>query len=154
MQKILRFTYLLPALLFIACVQIPTGPSVMVLPGTDKSFDQFRSDDHLCKQYASQQGGSQTTGQASIASGVESAAVGSALGAAAGAAIGGGRGAAIGAGSGLLAGSLTGSQAAQTSRNLSQERYDITYIQCMYANGHRIPVAGQFLDESYVNQPY
>ncbi|WP_371264895.1 YMGG-like glycine zipper-containing protein [Nitrosomonas communis] len=135
-------------------MQIPNGPSVMVLPGADKSFDQFRSDDHLCKQYASQQDGSQATGQASIASGVESAAVGSALGAAAGAAIGGGRGAAIGAGSGLLAGSLTGSEAARTSRNLSQERYDITYIQCMYANGHRIPVAGQFLDESYVNQPY
>ncbi len=154
MQKISRFTYLLPALLFTACVQIPTAPSVMVLPGTDKNFDQFRSDDHLCKQYASQQGGGQTTRQASISSGVESAAVGSALGAVAGAAIGDGRGAAIGAGSGLLAGSLTGSEAARTSRSISQERYDISYIQCMYANGHRVPVAGQFLDESYVNQPY
>ncbi|MDV6345670.1 YMGG-like glycine zipper-containing protein [Nitrosomonas sp. Is37] len=152
MQKISRLTYLLPLLLLTACVLMPSGPSVMVLPGVGKSFDQFRSDDYQCKQYASQQGGGQTTRQASISSGIESAAVGTALGAAAGAAIGGGRGAAIGAGSGLLAGSLAGSQAARTSGNISQQRYDMSYIQCMYANGHRVPVIGQFAGAPYVSQ--
>lgn len=152
MQKIARSTSLLLLLLLTACVHVPTGPSIMVLPGTGKSFDQFRSDDYLCKQYASQQGDGQTTRQASISSGMESAAVGTALGAAAGAAIGGGRGAAIGAGSGLLAGSLTGSAAARTSGYISQQRYDMSYIQCMYANGHRVPVAGQFLDDTYMSQ--
>ena len=38
----------LPAALVVlltGCVTIPTGPSVMVLPGSGKSFDQFRLDD-------------------------------------------------------------------------------------------------------------
>ena len=33
------------------CVALPIGPSVMVLPGTGKSFDQFRGDDAVCRQY-------------------------------------------------------------------------------------------------------
>ncbi|MCO6428132.1 YMGG-like glycine zipper-containing protein [Nitrosomonas communis] len=153
MQKILRLTYLLPPFLLTACVHIPSGPSVMVLPGVGKSFDQFRNDDYLCRQYASQQGDTQTPRQASVSSGVESAAVGAALGAVAGAAFGGGRGAAIGAGSGLLAGSLSGSEAARSSGYISQQRYDMSYIQCMYANGHRVPVVGQFSSDPYVSQP-
>lgn len=148
-----RLLCLSSLLLFLAaCVHIPSGPSVMVLPGSGKSFDQFRSDDYLCRQYASQQGDSQTPRQASVSSGMESAAVGAALGAAAGAAFGGGRGAAIGAGSGLLAGGLSGSSAAQTSGSISQQRYDMSYIQCMYANGHRVPIAGQFLNDPYMSQ--
>lgn len=153
MQNTPRLICLLSLLLFLtACVHIPSGPSVMVLPGAGKSFDQFRSDDYLCKQYASQQSDSQTPRQASLSSGMESAAVGAALGAAAGAAFGGGRGAAIGAGSGLLAGGLSGSSTAQTSGRISQQRYDMSYIQCMYANGHRVPIVGQFSSDPYMNQ--
>ena len=152
MQKNSRSIYFLLPLLLTACTNIPSGPSVMVLPGAGKSFDQFRSDDYLCRQYASQQGDSQSPRQASISSGIESAAVGTALGAAAGAAIGGGRGAAIGAGSGLLAGGLSGSEAAQTSGHISQQRYDMSYIQCMYAYGHRVPVLGQFPNDPYISQ--
>ena len=74
----------------------------MVLPGSGKSFEQFRTDDYQCRQFAIQQAGGATPNQASAASGVASAAVGTGLGAAAGAAIGGGPGAAIGAGGGLL----------------------------------------------------
>ncbi len=33
----------------------PSGPSVMVLPGSTKSFDQFRFDDNDCRQFASSQ---------------------------------------------------------------------------------------------------
>lgn len=126
------------------CASLPNGPSVMVLPGAGISFDQFRHDDAICQQYAVFQVGGISPNQASINSGVTSAAVGTALGAAAGAAIGGGTGAAIGAGSGLAAGSIVGTGAASSSMSADQQRYDIAYIQCMYAKGHQVPVSGQF----------
>ncbi|MDR8727218.1 YMGG-like glycine zipper-containing protein [Burkholderia pseudomultivorans] len=125
-----------------ACVYMPTGPSVMALPGTGKSFDQFRADDANCRQFAFQQSGGVSAGQASTASAVGSAAVGTALGAAAGAAINGGTGAAVGAGAGLLAGSVVGAGAAQGSAYDMQRRYDYGYLQCMYASGNRVPVPG------------
>lgn len=130
------------------CVSLPTGPSVMVLPGSGLSFEQFRNDDAICQQYAFSQVGGKTANQAAVDSGVTSAAVGTALGAAAGAAIGGGRGAAIGAGSGLVGGSLVGTGAAGSSMYATQDRYDVAYIQCMYAKGHRVPVSGQFSTET------
>jgi hypothetical protein len=133
--------------LLVACASIPSGPSVMVLPGSGKTFDQFRADDYLCRQYASQQSGGVTPNQASAASGVGSALVGSALGAAAGAAIGGGSGAAIGAGTGFAAGGIAGTGAASASGYERQDRYDMAYIQCMYANGHRVPIQGNFVNE-------
>ena len=37
----------------------PPGPSVMVLPGTGKSFDEFRHDDHDCRGYAYVQSGAE-----------------------------------------------------------------------------------------------
>lgn len=126
------------------CVSLPNGPSVMVLPGTGLSFEQFRNDDVICQQYAFFQVGGTTANQAGMNSGVTSAAVGTALGAAAGAAIGGGSGAAIGAGSGLVAGSIAGTGAASSSMYAEQQRYDAAYIQCMYAKGHQVPVSGQF----------
>ena len=69
-----------------ACATVPTGPSVMVLPGSGKSFEQFQADDTVCRQWAHQQTGT-TPGESSSGSGIASAAVGTALGAAAGAAI-------------------------------------------------------------------
>ncbi len=143
MQTLPRLMILLIPSLLAACVNLPSGPSVLTLPGTGKSFDQFRFDDYECRQYAYQQVGGTTTKQASATSGIESAAVGTGLGAAAGAAIGDGRGAAIGAGTGLLTGGLVGSEAARTSGYESQYRYDMSYIQCMYAKGHRVPVSGR-----------
>ncbi|MDD5580034.1 MAG: glycine zipper family protein [Methylobacter sp.] len=130
------------------CVTMPTGPSLMALPGSGKSFAQFRNDDYYCRQFATEQVGGVTPDRASVSSGVGSAAVGTALGAAAGAAIGGGSGAAIGAGSGLLAGGLVGTGTASASGYEAQQRYDMGYIQCMYALGHRVPVAGQMTDDS------
>src|SRR5262249_33695522 len=58
-----------------------SGPSVTVLPGQGKSFDQFQKDDGTC------------------------------------------RGLAVGQ---------------------DQRGYDMTYVQCMYANGHRVPVIGSY----------
>ena len=126
-----------------ACATVPTGPSVMVLPGGGKSFEQFQGDDAMCRQWAYQQAGT-TPGQAANESGFTSALIGTVLGAAAGAAIGAAAGnpalgAAAGAGGGLLYGSAGGAGAAQYSGALAQQRYDIAYQQCMYAKGNQIP---------------
>jgi hypothetical protein len=115
----------------------------MVLPGTGKSFEQFRADDGVCRQYALEQIGGVTPNQAASDSGVRSAAVGTVLGAAAGAAIGGSEGAWVGAGTGLLVGGLAGTETAGYSGYALQSRYDVGYMQCMYAKGHRVPVSGR-----------
>jgi len=119
----------------------PSGPAVMVLPGSAKSFDQFRFDDHECRQYASTQIGGTTAADASTASGVKSAAVGTAVGAAAGGLIAGNAGAGVGAGLGLATGALAGTGASEVSGYTLQQRYDIAYQQCMYAKGNQIPMA-------------
>src|SRR5687768_8742083 len=137
---------ILLVLLLASCATIPSGPSIMALPGSGKSFDQFREDDVYCKQYAHEQVQGTTPNRASIWSGAGTAALGTAVGAAAGAAFGGASGAAIGAGSGLLGGTLMGSSTATSSGNIRQQRYDIGYTQCMYGKGHRVPVAGRVMD--------
>lgn len=129
-------------LLLAACVSTPTGPSVLVLPGSTKSFEQFRTDDFECRQYASFQVNGATPDKAAMDSGVKSAVVGTAVGAAAGALIGGHRGAGSGAGAGLVVGALAGSGAAQGTARNTQRSYDFSYQQCMYAKGHKVPVAG------------
>jgi hypothetical protein len=125
----------------------------MALPGTGKSFDQFRIDDASCRQFAYEQVGGVTAQQAAQNAAVSSAVVGTALGAAAGAAIGSatgemGAGAAIGAGSGLILGSAVGTGYATESYYEAQRRYDYAYLQCMYAKGNRIPVYGRFTSQS------
>jgi len=127
-----------------ACATMPTGPGVMVLPGTGKSLEQFHADDEVCRQWGFQAIGMTTPGQAVVTSGVTSAAVGTAVGAAAGAALGAAAGnpalgAAAGAGGGLLLGSAAGAGAAQYSGQEAQWRYDMAYMQCMYARGNQIP---------------
>ncbi|WP_341317407.1 hypothetical protein WN982_39720 [Paraburkholderia sp. IMGN_8] len=128
-----------------ACSVLPTAPSVMALPGTGKTFDQFRADDASCRQFAFNQVGGVSANQAATASAVGSAAIGTGLGAAAGAAFNGGSGAAVGAGVGLLVGSAFGAGAAQGSAYGVQRRYDYAYLQCMYAVGDRIPVRGRMM---------
>ena len=126
-----------------ACSTIPTGPSIMAMPGTGKNFDQFRADDATCRQYALGQGGGATANETAVESGVKSAALGATVGALAGAAMGGQQGAGVGAGMGLLAGSAAGASAGQYSGYEAQRRYDHAYVQCMYAKGQRVPVSGQ-----------
>ena len=127
-----------------ACATVPTGPGVMVLPGAGRSLEQFHADDVVCRQWGFQSIGMTTPGQAIASSGVTSAAVGTAVGAAAGAALGAAAGnpalgAAAGAGGGLLLGSASGVGAAQYSGQEAQWRYDMAYMQCMYARGNQIP---------------
>ena len=85
MTRALRLIPLVALLMTAACTTVPSGPGVMVLPGSGKSFDQFRADDFDCRQFASAQTGGTTPSQAATDSGVTSAAVGTVVGAAAGA---------------------------------------------------------------------
>ena len=130
-------------LLLGACTTVPAGPSVMALPGTGKSFEQFLTDDLMCRQWASKQTGT-TPERASGLSIAEGAGLGTLLGAGLGAALGAvagnaGLGAAVGAGGGLLTGTALGARAGQTASYQVQNRYDNAYEQCMYAKGNQVP---------------
>src|SRR5216110_3380908 len=107
-------------LLMTACATVPAGPSVMVLPGNGKNFEQFQADDAVCRQWAAQQTGT-TTKQAATESAVSGAAIGG-----------------------------SNAQAAGTQ---VQHRYDMTYMQCMYAKGNQIPMARGSFPSTYVGQP-
>jgi hypothetical protein len=130
-------------LLLTACATIPTGPSVMVLPGPNKPFEVFQAEDDQCRNWALSRIGRspQETANQNVASG---AGVGAAVGAGLGAIIGAGSGhaasgAAVGAASGMLLGAAQGADVGQASGWEAQRRYDIAYQQCMYANGNIIP---------------
>jgi uncharacterized protein YcfJ len=141
-----RYLSLVSLLALGACAAVPpSGPSVMALPGKGKNFEQFRADDYACRDYAAGQT-RVTPEQASVNSGVKSAAIGTAVGAAAGALLGGHKGAGVGAGTGLLIGSMAGAGAAQRSAYTLQQRYDIAYTQCMYAKGDRVPQAASQIE--------
>lgn len=127
------------AILLAACAQIPTGPSVAVMPPPGKPFDLFVQDDQLCRNYATQSIGGTTASQNAATSAVASAAVGTALGAAVGLAAGGGSGAGTGAAIGAVAGSAVGLGQADVSYRATQRRYDIAYQQCMYSRGNLLP---------------
>ena len=81
----------LSALLLAACAAPVYSPGVLVLPGSKKTFDQFRFDEQQCRSYAQAQ--------------------------------------------------LNDSGAEWT-----QQRYDRAFLQCMYANGHKVPVSGRYFD--------
>src|SRR5262249_42349343 len=40
------------AIVLAGCASVPTGPSVMVLPGSGKTTEQFQADDARCRQMA------------------------------------------------------------------------------------------------------
>jgi hypothetical protein len=126
-----------------ACVVTPTGPNVLVLPAPGKPFEVFQADEAVCRQYARYQVGIEPA-EAANQSVVTSGALGTVAGAAAGALIGAGvgsagAGAAIGAGSGLVLGSAGGASASGISAATLQSRYDMAYVQCMYAKGNQVP---------------
>jgi hypothetical protein len=125
------------------CATLPSGPSVMSLPGPGKTFEEFQADDAICRQWAAQQIGlspQETVNQNTATGAVVGTAIGAGLGAAIGAASGSpGAGAAIGAGSGLLVGTASGANAGQYYGWEAQHRYNIAYTQCMYAKGNDVP---------------
>jgi hypothetical protein len=144
---------LVAALALAGCTTVPAGPSVMVLPGSGKSFEAFQLDDGECRAWADHQIGT-SPGRAAAERTAAGAVIGAGLGAASGALIGAATGdadagAAIGAGAGLLLGTAGGSSHGQWVGVSLQHRYDVAYLQCMYAKGHQIPSAAP----SYARHP-
>lgn len=129
------------ATLLSGCATLPGGPSVMVLPGHGKSFEQFQVDDAVCRDFALSRVGGVGTQQAMDESTAKTAATTALLGAAVGAAANGGRGAGIGAASGALVGTAVGSNVGSGAAWDVQRRYDHAYQQCMYAKGNQGPVS-------------
>ena len=144
MPRVIACLALCGAVALAACAAAPPGPSVIALPGPGKSFEQFQREDASCRQYGDAQTGyGAATAQANQA-GVGSAVLGTGLGAAAGALLGAaaghaGAGAAIGAGSGLLLGGAFGANNTAAAAGGIQAHYDMAYMQCMAANGNRVP---------------
>jgi uncharacterized protein YcfJ len=138
-MRSLRFSaaILAPVLLLGACASEPMGPTVGVMPAPGKPFDVFQGDQALCKNFASNEvaGGAQQANNRQVGTAV----VGTLLGAGLGAAIGGGRGAAIGAGAGALGGTAVGANPSQNAQYSMQQRYDLSYSQCMYSRGNQVP---------------
>jgi hypothetical protein len=115
-----RLTLAIP--LFIgSCTSMPTGPTVLVLQGTDKSFTQFGRDDTVCRTFAGLQTKGVPPDQAAIRSGLKSSRGGSAP--------------------------VAGPDSTGEYGETTQELYNIAYIQCMYEQGHRVPVPGNVLFE-------
>jgi Glycine-zipper domain len=147
MATFARYLGLIPALALAGCVTVPSGPTVMVLPGTSKSFEAFQADNFACQQFAQSTLGinappgqpvpDPSAGNAAVAATLIGAAAGAAIGAVTGQA---GAGAAIGAGTGLLFGSANGANAAGYNNFTIQRRYDNAFLQCMYAKGNQVPV--------------
>lgn len=134
----------LAATVLAGCASVPTAPNVMALPGTGRTFDEFRADDAYCRDYAYQQIGGPARAQAANSAAVGNTAVGTAIGAVAGAALGGRSGAGAGAAMGLIVGSTSGAEASRSSVYGSQRQYDNAYVQCMYGRGHRVPVSAAY----------
>ena len=98
MVHLLKLTALMIAFLLASCTSMPTGPSMMALPGSTKSFDKFRIDDNQCRQFAHEQ--------------------------------------------------VNSTNPENSSKQVNQQRYDVSYVQCMYGKDHRVPVYGQFTNDS------
>lgn len=117
----------------------PLSPTVMALPAGGESFALFQQHDAVCRQFAAERTDTAPPGPVAA----RGAAVGAGVGAATGALIGtasghAGGGAALGAGVGLMAGLLHGSARGGARAAAAQRTYDMSYSQCMVANGERI----------------
>ena len=125
------------ASLLAGCVTAPMGPTIPVMPGPSKSLEAFQADEATCEQYAS----NRVAGQAEAANNtaIGQALIGTALGAGLGAAVGGGRGAAVGAASGAVVGTAVGANTSGWAQMSVQQRYDVSYAQCMETKGNHVP---------------
>lgn len=149
---------LLGSALMSCTVPGPAGPTVMALPPKGESFAVFQQHDVTCREYATSQTVGRSPGRAATRASVGGAVAGAGLGAAAGALLGSasghaGNGAAIGAGTGLLAGTLIGSAHGRQAASSLQERYNISYTQCMVANGEVIASPAPPRPVAYVAAP-
>jgi len=123
--------------LLASCATQPMGPTVQVMPGSNKPFQVFAKEQEECKQYAS----SQVQGQADAANqkAIGATLLGAGLGAGLGAAVGGGQGAGVGAAGGGIVGTAVGAGHSNNAQQGIQQQYDNAYTQCMYAKGNQVP---------------
>jgi len=125
-----------------ACVSVPQGPTVAVLPGAGKTMEQFNGDVSVCQQHAQAAvaGPTYAAQEYAASNAVGGAALGAVLGAMLGAVTGqAGAGAAWGAGTGLLYGGAAAGNVGAASSYTLQRQFDIAYMQCMYARGDQVP---------------
>ena len=142
-QRVFGAGICVTALLFlVSCAQMPTGPSVAVMPGPNKPFEIFMQDDQLCRSWASHSiglAGNDAAAQQMLASTV----TGAAIGAIAGAGLGGHRNVDAGAAMGTVVGASVGANQAAATAWDAQRRYDISYQQCMYSKGNLVSYYGE-----------
>ncbi|MGI4795897.1 MAG: hypothetical protein ACRYG8_17890 [Janthinobacterium lividum] len=130
-----KLSVLICAMLAAGCTEI--GPTVQVLPGAKKTFDEFASDQKACMAYTDAQ--VQPIANRSSEAQLGTLAIGTVLGAGLGAAVGGGRGAGIGAATGAIGGTAIGAGQASGSLDRIQILYDNDFAACMVANGNLLP---------------
>ncbi|QFY42812.1 glycine zipper family protein [Candidatus Methylospira mobilis] len=123
MTDSLKRIILTAPLILTACATVPSGPTILALPGTGKNFEQFNGDDTVCRHFALLQAQGASPRQAAASSGLT------------------GNDNDIGP----VAPRETGNT--DTSSAARQNNYDIAYIHCMYAKGHRVPVQGHLIYE-------
>jgi Glycine zipper len=117
----------------------PTGPTIAVMPGPQKTLSQFQNDDYACRAFAQNQSyrpaptGLHSPAGTAAAATVGGTAAGALFGAAGGNA---GKGAAIGAGVGLLGGAVLGAHKSNQQAQSMQQSYNIAYAQCMQTKGN------------------
>jgi hypothetical protein len=135
------FKSLFAAILLSGCVTPPMGPTALVMPGQGKPFEDFAGDQSTCKQFAS----GEVSGGATLANLTQfgTVALTTAMGAGLGGAVGNTRGMEIGGGAGAIAGIGASSRGAAAGQGSLQSRYDLAYIQCMYARGNQIATSAQ-----------
>ena len=140
---------MIAAIALTGCAPTVMAPTVPVMPGPNKPFDQFTADQQICQNYANAQTAplsAQANNQA-----LGGALLTTALGAGLGAAVGGGRGAAIGAASGALVGGAAGAQGSSIAGMNIRQQFNIFYSQCMFARGNQVP---GFSPNQYSLPPY
>ncbi len=114
MSTLSKINIVFISLILTACINLPSAPTVMTLPGTGKSFNQFLADDQSCQQFAYTQIGGTPSKTSKINTINNTPSVNSNY------------------------------YSPNNSSYVGQQyRYDMSYIQCMYAKGHRVPVSGQ-----------
>lgn len=128
------------ALTLAACATVPAGPSLSALPGSQKSANQFATDDSHCRAIVNARLAAGTPADSANQVVAGSAATGAVVGATTGALFDGSSGAAAGAAAGLLMGAVAGSAASQGAWASTQQQFDGAYYACMYAIGHKVPV--------------
>lgn len=127
----------------------PQGPSMTVLPGTGKTFADFKQDDNECRQFARDSIGGSKSGMGEVVKALGITGVGAGLGAAVGGGIGGTHtnrysptlNAQSGTAIGVAGGAATAMQTHNADANNDQARYDHAYVECMYANHNKIPAS-------------